>query len=63
MALELGQKLNTPTPTTSLCNDYLTAANGMGLGEHDFASMFNVLARMAGLVNWQPKVADKPDDF
>lgn len=63
LALELGQKLNVPTPSTSLCNDFLTAANGMGLGEHDFASVFNVLARMAGLENWRPKVADKPDDF
>lgn len=63
LALELGQKLRVPTPTTSICNDYLTAANGMGIGEHDFAAIFNVLARMAGIEDWEPNVSDKPDDF
>ncbi len=63
LAVELGQKLNVPTPSSSLCNEYLTTANGMGLGEHDFATMFNVLAKMAGLADSDPKVADKPDDF
>ena len=63
LAVELGQKLHAPTPTSSLCNEYLTAANGMGLGEHDFATMFNVLAKMAGVEDSDPKVADKPDDF
>lgn len=63
LAVELGQKLHAPTPTSSLCNEYLTAANGMGLGEHDFATMFNVLAKMAGVEDSDPNVADKPDDF
>ena len=49
LAIELGQQLNVPTPTTSVTNDYLTAANGMGLGKYDFAVIFDVLAQMSGI--------------
>jgi len=48
LALELGQQLQVPLPTTAVTNEYLTAANGMGLGHYDFAILFYVLARMAG---------------
>ena len=48
LALELGQQLQVPLPTTAVTNEYLTAANGMGLGHYDFAILFDVLARMAG---------------
>jgi len=36
-------------PTTSITNEMLTAARGMGLAEKDFAVLFEVLARMAGV--------------
>jgi len=50
LALELGQQLNVPLPTTAVTNEFLTAARGMGLASEDFAILFEVLARMAGVV-------------
>ena len=47
LALEMGQHLNVPLPTTAVTNEMLTAARGMGLDQLDFAAMFEVLARMA----------------
>lgn len=49
LALEAGRQLTVPLPTTAVTNEYLTAARGMGLGNRDFAVVFEVLARMAGL--------------
>ncbi len=49
LALELGRQVNVPLPTTSLANEYLTAARGMGLEKKDFAIIFEVLARMSGV--------------
>jgi 3-hydroxyisobutyrate dehydrogenase-like beta-hydroxyacid dehydrogenase len=49
LALELGRELNVPLPTTSTTNELLTAARGMGLASRDFAVLFEVLARMAGM--------------
>jgi len=49
LALELGQRLEVPLPTTAVTNELLTAANGMGIGERDFAVLFDVLAGMAGV--------------
>jgi 3-hydroxyisobutyrate dehydrogenase-like beta-hydroxyacid dehydrogenase len=49
LALELGRELDVPLPTTAVTNEFLTAARGMGLEEHDFAVVFDVLARMAGV--------------
>ena len=49
LALEMGVQLDVPLPTTSITNEFLTAARGMGLAEKDFAILFEVLARMAGL--------------
>ena len=49
LALEAGRQFAVPLPTTAVTNEYLTAARGMGLGKQDFAVMFEVLARMAGL--------------
>jgi 3-hydroxyisobutyrate dehydrogenase-like beta-hydroxyacid dehydrogenase len=49
LALELGQKVDVPLPTTSVTNELLTAARGMGLVEEDYAVIFKVLARMSGL--------------
>ncbi len=49
LALELGQQLAVPLPTTSVTNEMLTTARNMGLAKYDFAVMFQALARMAGL--------------
>jgi 3-hydroxyisobutyrate dehydrogenase-like beta-hydroxyacid dehydrogenase len=49
LALEIGRELEVPLPTTAVTNEMLTAARGMGLVTKDFAAIFEVLARMAGL--------------
>ncbi|HSO12041.1 MAG TPA: NAD(P)-dependent oxidoreductase [Anaerolineales bacterium] len=49
LALELGQQLNIPLPTTAVTNEFLTAARGMGFEKQDFAVMFDVLAQMSGV--------------
>jgi 3-hydroxyisobutyrate dehydrogenase-like beta-hydroxyacid dehydrogenase len=49
LALELGRELEVPLPTTAVTNELLTAANGMGIGDLDFAVLFDVLAGMSGV--------------
>jgi len=49
LALELGRQLDVPLPTTSISNEFLTAARAMGLVEEDFAVIFDVLAHMSGV--------------
>jgi 3-hydroxyisobutyrate dehydrogenase-like beta-hydroxyacid dehydrogenase len=49
LALEMGLKLDVPLPTTAITNQMLTSARAIGLAEKDFAILFEVLARMAGL--------------
>jgi len=49
LALELGRELDVPLPTVAVSNEFLTAARAMGLAKHDFAIVFKVLAKMAGL--------------
>ncbi len=49
LALELGRQLDVPLPTTAVTNEFLTAARAMGLEEQDFAILFKVLAKMAGV--------------
>jgi 3-hydroxyisobutyrate dehydrogenase-like beta-hydroxyacid dehydrogenase len=49
LALELGRSVGVPLPTTALTNEWLSAARAMGLGHRDFAVLFEVLARQAGL--------------
>lgn len=49
LALELGRQLDVPLPTTAITNEFLTAARGMGLAKEDFAVVFEVLAKMAGV--------------
>lgn len=51
LALELAQHLDIPMPTTTITNEFLTAARGMGMEEKDFAILFEVLARMSGVSN------------
>jgi 3-hydroxyisobutyrate dehydrogenase-like beta-hydroxyacid dehydrogenase len=49
LALEMGLRLNVPLPTTAIANQMLTAARGMGLEKQDFAVLFEVLAKLAGV--------------
>jgi 3-hydroxyisobutyrate dehydrogenase-like beta-hydroxyacid dehydrogenase len=48
LALEMGRELQVPLPTSSITNEFLNAAKGMGLADQDFAVLFRVLGRMAG---------------
>ena len=48
LALELGRALQVPLPTTAVANEFLTPPASMGLGEQDFAALFQVLAHMSG---------------
>lgn len=49
LALETGRQLDVPLPTTAATNELLTAARAMGFEKEDFAAVFKVLARMAGI--------------
>lgn len=49
LALEMGQQMDMPLPTTAIANEFLTAARALGLADRDFAILFNVLAKMAGV--------------
>lgn len=49
LALELGQQVDVPLPTTSTTNKLLTAARGMGYASEDFAVVFRVLEKMSGM--------------
>lgn len=49
LALELGRQVDVPMPSAAAANEFLTAARGMGLAAEDFAVVFDVLARMAGV--------------
>jgi 3-hydroxyisobutyrate dehydrogenase-like beta-hydroxyacid dehydrogenase len=49
LAQEMGRALDVPLTTVAVANEWLTAARAMGLAEKDFAIIFEVLARMAGV--------------
>lgn len=49
LAQEAGRQLDVPLPTTAVANEFLTAARAMGMDKRDFAALFEVLARMAGI--------------
>jgi 3-hydroxyisobutyrate dehydrogenase-like beta-hydroxyacid dehydrogenase len=49
LALEAGRGFDVPLPTTAVTNELLTAARALGMGRQDFAVLFGVLARMAGV--------------
>ena len=50
LALELGRDLGVPLPTAAVANEFLTAARGLGLEEEDCAALFQVLAKLAGVM-------------
>jgi 3-hydroxyisobutyrate dehydrogenase-like beta-hydroxyacid dehydrogenase len=47
LALEVGRASGVPLPTSAVTNEFLTAARAGGLGDEDFAAVFQVLARFA----------------
>lgn len=49
LAEEMGRELDVPLPMVAISNQFLTAARAMGLAKQDFAVVYKVLARMAGL--------------
>ncbi len=49
LALEMGELLGVPLPTTALSNQWLTAARGWGVGDRDFAALYEVLAGLSGV--------------
>lgn len=49
LALDLGRQLSVPLLTTASANELLTAARSMGFEAQDFAALFDVLRRLAGM--------------
>jgi len=49
LALAMGQRLNVPLPSAAASNEVLTAARSMGFAEAEMSTIFDVLARMAGV--------------
>lgn len=49
LALEMGRELDVPLAMVATSNEYLTAARAQGLEKLDFAVVYRVLARLAGL--------------
>src|SRR5574340_1254301 len=49
LALEMGRKLDVPLPAVAVTKKLLTSSRAMGLANEDFAIVYKVLARMAGL--------------
>jgi 3-hydroxyisobutyrate dehydrogenase-like beta-hydroxyacid dehydrogenase len=49
LALEMGRELNVPLALVASSNESLTAARAQGLAQEDFAIVYKVLARLAGL--------------
>jgi 3-hydroxyisobutyrate dehydrogenase-like beta-hydroxyacid dehydrogenase len=49
LALQLGRETGVPLPATALTQSMLTSARALGLADYDFAVVFDVLARLAGL--------------
>ena len=48
LALEAGGELGIPLPTTAVTDQFLNAAQGMGLADKDFVILFDILRRLAG---------------
>ena len=49
LAQEAGRQLDVPLPTTAVANEFMTAARAMGMDKRDFAAVFEVLSRTAGV--------------
>ena len=49
LALDQADEVGVPAPMTTLVQEWLTKAREIGLGDHDFAVLFDVYAAMSGL--------------
>ena len=49
LALDQGHATGVPLPTTAVTQEWLTMARGLGLGDYDFAILFDVLAWLSGV--------------
>jgi 3-hydroxyisobutyrate dehydrogenase-like beta-hydroxyacid dehydrogenase len=49
LALDQAHAVGVPLPTTALTQEWLTMARGLGLGDYDFAILFDVLASLSGV--------------
>ena len=49
LALDLGRELEVPMPTSAITNEFLNAARALGLADEDFAVLYQVLVKMAGV--------------
>ena len=47
LALDQGHATGVVLPTTALTQEWLTMARGLGLGDYDFAILFDVLASLS----------------
>ena len=48
LARDAGDELKVPLPTTAITNQFLNAAQDMGLVDKDFVILFDILRRLAG---------------
>ena len=56
LALDAGRAAGVPLPLTAVAQEWMTAARGLGLGDRDFAVVFDVLARLSGAPpSWAPR--------
>jgi 3-hydroxyisobutyrate dehydrogenase-like beta-hydroxyacid dehydrogenase len=55
LALDQAHAVGVPLPTTALVQQWLSMARGLGLADYDFAVVFDVLARLAGLPPSAPR--------
>ena len=49
LALDMGRELEVPMPTSSITNEFLNATRAQGFSDQDFAILYTVMRRMAGL--------------
>jgi 3-hydroxyisobutyrate dehydrogenase-like beta-hydroxyacid dehydrogenase len=49
LALDQARAVGVPLPLTALTQEWMSKARAMGLGDHDFAIVFDVIAALSGL--------------
>ncbi|MYC30895.1 MAG: NAD(P)-dependent oxidoreductase [Chloroflexi bacterium] len=49
LALDMGRDLEVPMPTSAITNEYLNTCRAQGFSDQDFAILYTVMRRMAGL--------------
>jgi len=48
MALQMAREVGVPLPATATANEVITMARSLGLGDHDFAAVTNVIRQLSG---------------